>query len=90
MKQYQLKKEVKERDLSSRFLLYNYKTGVLVELNESAKLIWSLFKENKSNEELVSSYAKFYKIDHNLASKDVNDVLAELESKGILERQEEP
>jgi tRNA U54 and U55 pseudouridine synthase Pus10 len=78
---------VKERIFDSKALLYNYQKGVLVELNESGKVIWTMLMELHEKEAVIKAYADFYGIDPDVASQDVNEVLAELEKREIIERE---
>ena len=83
-KKYQKKNRLKIRNLSSKLIIYNYEKGLLVELNESAKLIWSLL-DSKSVEEIIDDYVDFYGIDAKTAIDDVKSVIKELEEKGVIE-----
>ena len=87
-KKYQKRNRLKIRNLSSKLLVYEYEKGLLVELNESAKLIWSLL-DSKSVDEIIDDYADFYGIDAKTAVDDVKDVIKELEEKGVIEEKGE-
>jgi hypothetical protein len=60
---------------------------VLVELNESGKVIWTLLKELGEKEAVIRAYADFYGIDPDIACQDVGEVLGELERRGIIEKE---
>lgn len=87
-KKYQKKNRLKIRNLSSKLLVYEYEKGLLVELNESAKLIWSLL-DSKSVDEIIDDYAEHFGIDIETAVDDVKGVIKELEEKGVIEEKGE-
>ncbi|MDH7576854.1 MAG: PqqD family protein [Bacillota bacterium] len=60
---------------------------LLVELNESGKLIWAMLKELHEKEAVIKAYADYYEIDRGVANQDVNEVLVELEKRGIIEKE---
>jgi len=80
---YQKKKGLKLRNKGSKLVVYDYERGMVVELNESAKLIWSLL-DTKPVEELVGYFRENYRIDLETAKQDVYEVLKGLEENGII------
>lgn len=79
------KKDLKERDLGSKYVIYDYKKGIHLELNETAALIWKLMNEAESLEEVCRKYAEFYDIGYQVACNDVKEILEGLKQKGIVE-----
>lgn len=79
------KKGLKERDLGSRYVIYDYKRGMHLELNESAALIWKLMNEAENLEEVCRKYVEFYDIGYQVAYNDVKEIMDELKHKGIVE-----
>lgn len=67
------------------YILYDYKRGLHIELNESAGLIWKLVNGLDDLEEVCKHYAEYYGIDYQIACDDVNRILKELKDKGIIE-----
>jgi len=82
---YKKKKKLKIRDLTTKFVVYDYEKGIHVELNESAKIIW-VFLDTMSVDEVVDNYAIYYGIDAETANNDVMCVINELEERGLLEK----
>lgn len=81
---YKKKTEIKIRNLGDKLLLYDSKRGLLIELNESARHIWSLL-DSKPVNEIIEDYIKVYEIDSKIAQDDVMAVVHELMEKGIIE-----
>lgn len=77
------KKDVRERDLKSKMILYNHSGGIYVELNETARYVWKIVDKKPLNEVIVE-YARYYEVDLKTAKTDVFDVLRELELKGMI------
>jgi len=82
-KNYQKKLNLKQRNLDSKLLLYDFDKGSLIELNSSAKYIWSKIEE-KTMDDLIKDYAEHYGIEHEIAAKDVIAVIDELIKNGFI------
>lgn len=88
IKKYKKKNGIKTRDLDTKFLLYDYREGLLMELNGSAKYIWLLIG-TKPFEEIISDYSQHYEIDPIMATDDVTNVIENLKTKNFIEEEEE-
>ena len=82
-KNYQKKKNLKQRNRESKLLLYDLDKGSLMELNNSAKYIWSKI-EDKTMDDLINDYAEHYGIEHEIAVIDVITVTDELIKNGFI------
>jgi hypothetical protein len=76
---------LRERDLKSRMILYDPRSCVYVDLNETAKFIWDLIDKN-SLDKIIENYAKYYGVDLKIAETDVLYVVDELEQKGMIRK----
>jgi hypothetical protein len=59
--------------------------SVYLRLNDSARTLWELLADDRTQEELVDALVDQYGIDHGRASADVADFLAELRRRGLIE-----
>lgn len=77
--------KLKTRNFDSKFLIYDCAQGTVLELNESAKLIW-IWLDDLCIEEVIEKYAEYYGLEISVAADDVNLVIEELEEKGLIRR----
>jgi hypothetical protein len=80
------KGKLKSRDIGSVFLVYDYTSGVVVELNESARFVWECL-DDLGIEDVIQKFADYYGIDSKTAAEDVYMVLNELEVRGLIGRE---
>jgi len=82
-KRYLKKGSLKIRNLGSMFRVYDYESGIVVELNESAKQIWSML-DDKPLDDIARFLVEDYGIDYETAEGDVDKLVRYLEEKGII------
>lgn len=59
-------------------------SGMLT-LNDTGVFFWNLLKENTTKEAMLEAALKEYDVDREIASADIDEFLAKLNEKGILE-----
>ena len=74
---------IKRRDVESHLILFSPETGLLLELNPTAKFIWEICG-GKTVEEIQSSYAQEFGIGLKEAIGDVDEILQILKNKGYV------
>ncbi|WP_449244117.1 PqqD family protein [Desulfobacca acetoxidans] len=79
------RKDFKIRDDGTNMFIYEYKKGIITELNETARYVWTLIDGNET-QNISALYAERYGIPIEHAEKDVTEVLEALVDTGILKR----
>lgn len=59
-------------------------SGMLT-LNDTGVFFWNLLKKNTTKEAMLEAVLKEYDVDREIASADIDEFLAKLNEKGILE-----
>lgn len=57
----------------------------MIKLNGTAKDIWTLIVEGKSENEIVDSLCEKYEVDREKAAADTNAIITKMRSAGVLE-----
>ena len=57
----------------------------MINLSESAVLLWKKLQEDCSEEDLVNALLKEYEIDYNTAQADVRELIEQMQTIGVIE-----
>ncbi|MGQ9532393.1 MAG: PqqD family protein [Desulfotomaculales bacterium] len=85
MVRWRRRSDVKVRDTSAAFIIYDHRSGTYLEMNESARAIWLLL-DGRTTEEIVEEFRILYDVDRAVARDDVHEVLRILEENGFVSR----
>ena len=62
-----------------------YNPNQIMSVNETGAFLWGLLEKGTEKQELVDSLTKEYEVDVQTAEKDVDDFLARLREKALIE-----
>jgi hypothetical protein len=74
---------IKRRDTESHLILFSLDTGMLLELNSTAKFIWDIC-DRRTVEDIWALYAQEFKIGMDDARSDVEEIIQILRTKGYV------
>lgn len=72
------------REIDGEIVALDSRANLIHQLNGVASLIWRLATEGKSPDAIVEAIVAEHDVDRNAASKDVDEMLARLQSMGLL------
>ena len=62
-----------------------YKPNEIMSLNETGAFLWNLLKDGAERKDLIGSLVKEYDVEEQTAAKDVDEFLASLRERGLIE-----
>lgn len=74
---------IKRRDTKSHLFLFSLNTGMLLELNDTAKFIWDIC-DGRTMEDIWTLYAQEFEIEIDDARNDVEEIIQILRTKGYV------
>jgi hypothetical protein len=80
-----VKEKVVFRDLKGEAVLLNLETGVYFGLDSVGSRIWNLIQEHESLEKVLSILLEEYEVGKARCRKDLLEILAQMNEKGIIE-----
>jgi len=75
------------QELDKKVLILSAEKNMAHELNETASWLWNHLEKKVTFTHLVEALTGDYNVDHEMASKDVSDLLSNLKERGLLEWQ---
>lgn len=72
-------------DMGDGVILYNHDSSLVHHLSPSASVIWNLLDGDTGPEQLATEISEEYGIDPDEVSKQVADLIAELDALGLVE-----
>lgn len=80
-----VKEKVVFRDLKGEAVLLNLETGVYFGLDSVGSRIWNLIQEHESLEKVLGILLEEYEVEKARCQKDLLEILAQMNEKGIIE-----
>lgn len=83
-----MKQRFETQELGKELAVHDRVSGEVHLLNETAAMIWSSVRRGETNAQAVQQIAEHYRVEPDMVRKDVEEILCQFASKGLLDAEE--